>query len=266
MTAAGRHPKRRRAATLFAVACAASTLGKSPAADLPGGFVGKGQVVIATVVAGAKIVAGGNIALEQRDSEVRIDVLSLGFPGADPTTSALLGTQLFPPGGFTVVAHGGLEYTVWSNATKRYFTGFNPAPTASAAPTPAPTATPSVSGPFKALATLKDLQGFSITLALAGHAVINGHPTTGLAYQFARVEKNGDATDVHGRLEIADDLEGIPVEITGSVKSKTIPESSLKLDLTSVAKQTPGQTDFEVPPGYSRAATLFDVIGRTLPH
>lgn len=233
------------------------------AADAAGGFIGKGQIVIASVVAGAKVTLGGDIALEQRGTNFRLDVLSLGFPGADPATSALLGAQLIPPGGFTIVSHGSLEYTIWSGASHKYYTGTPGAPSPAPASTATAPPTTAASGiPF--FKSLKDLQALSITIALAGHATTNGHPTTGLAYQFTRVEKNGDPTDVHGRIEIADDLDGMPVEFTASARGKTIPESALKIDLKSFSKQTPAVGDFDVPAGFERAASVGDVLRRSV--
>ncbi|GAC1545711.1 MAG: hypothetical protein NVS3B16_15410 [Vulcanimicrobiaceae bacterium] len=259
------------AATIAAGAALVATLGYVHAADDPGGYVGKGQLVVQTALAGAdtKLTVGGEIALEQRGALLRLDILSLAIPGAGAAISSLLATQLFPAGGFTVVYdRKAATYTIWSSAKQKYYTtagGAAPAPQTPPTRAVASNAANELFGPLAFAKAIKDDSAFSATLSLAGHGPINGHPATGLDYQYARTTKTGEKTDIHGRLQLADDLDAIPVQVTASVKSKNIPESSLKLDLTSLAKQTPNESDFEVPKGYARAADLGDVIGKTLP-
>lgn len=254
-------------ASLVAGGALATLASHATAASDPGGYVGRGKVVVQTAIAGIdKLTVGGEIAFEQRGPLARVDMLSLGLPGTDPTLSALLGTQLFPPGGFTVVYDRTTStYVVWSNAKQTYFTSV---PSSQAGPTPGPVArtpaTPTDSSPFGFLKTFRDDAAFSVTLSLAGHGPVNGHPATGIDYQLSRTTKPGDKSDLHGRIEFADDLDELPIEVTASVKTKTIPASSLRLDLTSIAKQTPNEADFAVPQGYARASDLGSVLGRTL--
>ena len=266
------------AASLFTMAALAP--GASHADD-PSGYVGKGALVVQTSLplpgtgGDTKLTVGGTIAFEERDPLVRIDVLSLGIPGADPTMSALMATQLFPPGGFTVIYDRKLStYTIWSNAKREYYT---PPLTAATAPTPTPTplpvpnasATPSASNGvfaiFSFLKSLKDDKAFTISLTMTGHGTVNGHPATGLTFQYLKTTKSGETSDFHGQLQLADDLNEIPVEIAASVKTKSIPQSSLRLDATSIAQANPPDADFAVPAGYARANSLGDVIGKTLP-
>ncbi|GAC1555782.1 MAG: hypothetical protein NVS3B17_02510 [Vulcanimicrobiaceae bacterium] len=236
----------------------------------PGGYVGKGQLVVQTAFAGVdKLTVGGNIALEQRGTLLRLDVLSLGLPGSDPTVSSIMGTQLFPAGGFTIVYDRKAgTYTLWSNAKRNYYTSA-PAVAASPKPAPGPIADAigtagSLFAPLALVKSVRDDTTFNASLALVGHGPINGHPATGLDYQVARTSKSGEKTDVHGRLQLADDLDEVPVQITASVKTKSIPESSLRLDLTSLAKAMPAESDFAVPTGFARANDLGAVLGRTL--
>jgi len=272
----GRRPPRQRlrlaVVVLTAGAALAAIFGHGIAATDPGGFVGKGQLVIATAIGGAenKLTVGGDIALEGRGSDLRLDVLSLAIPGAGAAISSLLGTQLFPPGGFTIVYdRKASSYTVWSNAKRTYYTSQTASAPAGAAATGGPAAAIGAAGSildvFSIAKSLKDDTAFTATLSLAGHGTVNGHPATGLDYIYTATAKNGDKSDVHGRFQLADDLDALPVQITASAKSKTIPESSLKLDLTTLAKQTPNEADFAIPQGYTRAATIGDVIGKTLP-
>ncbi len=253
------------------VTFAAAAIASGHAADDPGGFVGKGQLVVQTAFGGGdtKLTVGGDIALEQRGQNLRVDILSLAIPGAGAAVSSLLATQLFPPGGFSIVYdRKSSSYTIWSNAKRTYYTNA----TAAASPPPQANGTAAAIGAaggifdvFSLARSLKDDNAFSATLTLAGHGTVNGHPATGLDYSYGSTGRNGDKTDVHGRFQLADDLDALPVEITASAKSKTIPASSLKLDLSSLAKQTPNEADFQVPSGYSRAAAIGDVIGKTLP-
>ncbi len=249
-----------------AIALAATRYAR--AATDPVGYVGKGQLVVQTAIAGVdKLTVGGDIALEERGSFLRLDVLSLAIPGTDPTLSAIVGTQLFPPGGFTIVYdRKAASYTVWSNAKRSYYTSAS-GPTPKTTPAPLADAIGAAGDLFAPLAFAKSLRTdrtFSATLSLVGHGPVNGHPATGIDYQYARTNATGDRTDVHGRLELADDLDEVPVEITASVKSASIPASSLRLDLTTLAKQTPNESDFTVPPGYARASDLGTVLGKTL--
>ena len=249
------------------------------AADEPGGYVGNGQLVVQTTLGGnMQITVGGNIAMEEHGSFLRIDVLSLGIPGTNATTSSVISavsTQLFPPGGFTIVYdRRASTYTVWSNAKHAYYTN---ASDESAAAGGAAGAVP-LSGAavavvagsdlfsaFSFARSLKDDNAFSLTFGLAGHQTVNGHPATGLNFQYARTTTAGDTLDLHGTFQFADDLDGVPVEITAAGHSKSIPESAFRLDFSSLTKQTPPDADFAPPPNFTRANTLGDVIGKSLP-
>jgi hypothetical protein len=260
------------ALALAAAASIAAGLGAAVhvrAADEPGGYVGKGQLVVRTSIGGStSLTIGGDVAIEELGSRLRLDVLSLAIPGTDPTISALLGTQLFPPGGFTIVYdRTSASFTVWSNAKRRYYTN------ASAAPQPA-TPIPEVSAGgtasdlfsiFSFAKSLKNDDAFNVALGMTAHHVVNGHPATGLNFQYLRTTKASGTTDLHGTFEFADDLDGVPVEITVAGKSRAFPESALRLDFSSLVKQTPPDTDFDPPPGFARAASIGDVIGKTLP-
>jgi hypothetical protein len=244
------------------------------AQDEPGGYAGKGTIVVQTSIGGPdnKISLGGTIALEERGSRLRVDVVSLGIPGMDPTISSLISTSLIP-GGFTIVYDRRTSgYVVWSAAKRTYYASTAPAAGTSRTPPLQSGAAVAIGaagdlfGAFGFARSLKDDDDFTASLSLAGHGVVNGHPATGLDYRYARTTKSGDATDIHGRLQLADDLDAIPVEITANVTSGSIPPSTLRLELTQLAKATPPNADFEVPPGFARADDLFGVLGKNLPH
>ncbi len=268
----------RALALLCAVACAAPSAASAQSAggkngDATTGYVGTGDLVIGTTIAGAAITLGGHIALEERGSRLRIDVVSLAIPGMNPMLSALASGQLFPPGGFTVsYDRRDATYTVWSSGKHAYFTGGGRATSADASGNPSALANPAAGAianganlfdAFSALRGLKDDREFSASVTLTGHTNLFGHPVTGVSYKLTQSAITGDASlDAHGDLELADDLDEVPVRVTASVKSGTIPQSSLRLDLTSLTKQTPDEADFAPPSGYTRAKNIGDVLSR----
>lgn len=250
--------------------------GSSPAsvAGAPVGYSSKGQLVVQTSIGGAgnEITVGGDIALEERGSFLRLDLLSLAIPGTDATISSLLSTQLFPAGGFTIVYDRTAgTYTVWSPSKHTYYTSAAAsanAPAKTSAPAPTAAALGAVGDLFGAFAFAKSVQNdsaFTASVSLAGHGVVNGHPATGLDYHYARTTTAGQAIDVHGRFQLADDLDAIPVQITASGKGQAFPQSSFRLDLTSLARAAVPDADFAVPAGFARAAQIGDVLGKTLP-
>jgi hypothetical protein len=271
--------KRRLLAAAAFCTIALGTFADASAADEPSGYVGSGQLVIQTTLGGdMKITVGGNIAMEEHGPFLRVDVLSLGIPGTNPTTSSVISavsTQLFPPGGFTIVYdRRASTYTVWSNAKHAYYTNASTDESASgsgaAGAVPlsgaavAVVASSDLFSAFSFARSLKDDSAFTLTFGLAGHQTVNGHPATGLNFQYARTTKTGDALDLHGTFQFADDLDGVPVEITAAGHSKSIPESAFRLDFSSLTKQSPPDADFVPPPNFVRANTLGDVIGKSL--
>jgi hypothetical protein len=240
------------------------------AADEPSGYVGKGQLVIRTALGGnTQITIGGDIAMEESGSRIRIDVLSLAIPGESVTINTLLATQLFPPGGFTLVYdRADSSYTVWASSKQRYYTNTTAAP-ASAAPALAPGGGGGTTGDlfsiFAFARSLKNDTAFDVSLGLAGHQTVDGHPATGLNFQYLRTLKDNDTIDIHGTFQFADDLDGLPVEISVDGKSRSFPESAFRLDFTSLTKQTPAASDFFPPSNYTRVNGIGDVIGKSLP-
>jgi hypothetical protein len=262
----------RIAAVAFAVAgVAAGAFAYVRAADEPTGYAGKGQVEVQTTLGSiGKLTIGGDIAMEERGSQLRLDILSLGIPGQSAVLNTLITTQLFPPGGFTIVYdRSASTYTVWSNAKQRYYSNESTASPAPSPPAVGPVGAAVVAGgdlfsAFSVTRFLKDDTAFSLNLGLAGHQTVNGHPATGLNFQYSRATKGGDTLELHGTFQFADDLDSVPVEITVSGHSRSIPDSAFRIDLSSLAKDVPPDSDFAVPAGYVRVNSLGDVIGRTL--
>jgi hypothetical protein len=238
----------------------------------PTGVVGNAELVVQTALFSPNnpVTVGGRIAVEQRDRLLRIDVLSIAIPGMNPTAAAAAGAaaqaiQFFPPGGFTVVLdQRAMTYTLWAGATQKYFTGKMRAPgsAAAASPTPTPKPTPSASpAPFDPLSMFKELKNIkSFSIALKGHGTTNGHPTTEYDFQIERDNGQGDTFEAHGQAQLADDLDEFPVQIQVSAKGKTIPASSLRLDLGKLDRRVPSNDDFVVPRGYVQAQSPQEVL------
>jgi len=262
-------PVRAIQAAIAATICLATS---AAVAQQPNGFSAKGALVVQTEFSGAKINIGGNINLEQRGPLVRVDVLSLSLPGMDAMLSQLANSQLFPPGGYSLVYDQAKHsYTVWSPSRHAYYTNDNggSAPSSSnpavAAATTVGNATDMLHA-FAAAKALRDYRQFSASLNLTGHGTTNGHPTTGLDFALKRQERTGDPLDIHGSLKLADDIDELPVQVVASLKGAGgAPPTSMRLDLNSINQQTPSEDDFTVPAGYSQAQHLTDVLGRVLP-
>ena len=235
-------------------------------ADSPSGYVGKGTIVVRGPLPNTTtpIDLQGDLAFETRGELLRLDILGVSLPGAGAVGSALA-TQLFPAGGISgVYDRASSTYTVWSNASRKYYTASTSGAT-SAAPTPAPQSSPNVSrNPFGFEKSLRDLTALNVSLSLAGHGPVNGHPATGINFLFTRTTASGDMTDLHGAIEFADDLDGAPVQLSASFKNKYVPQTSLRVDITQLSKQTPSDADFRPPAGFTRTQTLGDVFGKTL--
>jgi predicted small lipoprotein YifL len=247
----------------------------SPSASAtPSGVIGNAELVVQTALFSPdnSLTIGGHIAFEQRDRQLRIDVISITIPGMNPTAAAVTGAgaqalQLFPAGGFTVVLdQHAMTYTVWSNAKGKYFTGkMRPPATPGASPAPTPKPTPSVApsaapfDPLTAFKMLKNIKTFS--LALKGHGTTNGHPSTEYDFQIERDNGQGDTFESHGQFQLADDLDEFPVQIQASAKGKTFPTSSVRLDLSRLERRLPPREDFVVPRGYTQAQSPQEVFG-----
>ena len=242
-----------------------SLLGAAPA--IPGLRAG-GTVVIQANLQGQPLNIGGNVALYHKGTTYRLDLLSLGFPGASGDLGAAAST-LLGPGGVTVVYDGSTGIvTAWSSANRTYYAG---SPARAPAPPPSAASVAAASGgdPLSALASvaaaLRDVQ--SATIQLIGHSVVNGHPTTQLDVQMKRQLPGKAPESYHAQLALADDLSGFPVQLT----LQSIPPTpnafggTMKLDLTSVQPDDPDDATFRVPPGYARVPSLSGVLGHSLP-
>ena len=260
---------RRPHARSFALALAAlvtaipfgAARAQSPQSEL--GYVGTGDALVQTTIAGVPVSLGANVAFEERGARIRLDVLSASLQGSASGLSGALATQLFPAGGFTIVYdRNDSTYVVWSAARHAYFIGGGKS--TAATPAPAPAATPSAVDPlgfFGLLRSLKDDQTLSASLTLAGHSLLFGHPVSNVHYALERVTLSGDALDVHGDLAIAEDLSGVPLQFSVNVLAKSIPQSLVRIELPQLAKRLPPESDFAPPPDYARATSIGDAIG-----
>ncbi len=233
----------------------------------PAGVVGRAQLVVQAALGGAgdKLTLGGDVAFEQRDTFLRIDVLSIKIPGMNPIAGAVASSELFPQGGFSAVFdRSDNSYTIWSASSRKYYTGKgkpNTVPTA----TPSPAATPSSSDLlelFKWLTFIKTLKAMTLSFTLAGHGTTNGHATTGIDYQFTDIHQDLSPSDVHGRVQFADDLDEFPVQLTASVKLKNVPQGALRLDLKTLERRAPAFADFHPPQDYVRTDNIGEAFGK----
>jgi hypothetical protein len=223
-----------------------------------------GTIVVSANVQGSPLNVGGNVALYHKGTAYRLDVLSLGFPGTSGDLSALAAT-LIGPGGITVVYDGSNgALTAWSNANKTYYSETPARPSASATAAAAANSASGPSDPFAAMstvaATLRDVQ--SATIQLVGHSPVNGHPATNFDVQMKRQKPGKPLENYHAQLALADDLNEFPLQIT----FQSVPPApnafggTMKLDLTSVQPDTPDDSMFRVPAGYTRVTSLAGVM------
>lgn len=257
---------------LRALAASAALLLASPSllgatAAVPG-LRSSGTLVVSANVSGEPINVGGTVALYHKGALYRLDVLSLGFPGTSGGLSALAST-LIGPGGVSLLYDGATgATTAWSNQNKTYYQMAGPraAPPGSAAPAPSAPAGPSdpLAGLASLATTLRDVQ--SATIQLTGHGQVNGHPTTAIDLQLKRQLPGKPLEDYHAQLALADDLGEFPVQIAlASVPAtKQAFGGTMKLDLTSVVRETPADSMFAVPAGYTRVTSLSGVLGHSL--
>jgi hypothetical protein len=227
------------------------------------GFQATGTLVAQATIAGSPLNVGGTIAVYRNGGFYRLDLLSLAFPGTDPTASAVAGA-LLAPGGATLIYNGATgAVSAYSNAHRVYYASAA-APTAGAG-TPPP-ALPAAGGadPLGALAgiarQLHDVVRASILLT--GHSVTNGHPTADLDVLVRRQRPGKALEDYHAQLALADDLDGFPVRILLSSTPATPQDfgGSLRLDLTTATAQTPALALFTIPPGYTRVSSLGEIL------
>jgi hypothetical protein len=250
--------------TLAALALTLAVPSLAAAAPAIPGLRATGTIVVQANVQGQPLNVGGNVALYHRGALYRLDVLSLGFPGTSGDLSALAAT-LIAPGGISVLydgSNGGLS--AWSNGNRTYYEAPRATPAPAAAASAAAPAAPS--DPLAALATvaaaLQNVQ--SATIQLIGHGPVNGHPATKLDVQMKRQLPGKALEDYHGQFALADDLNAFPVQIT----LQSVPATrdafggTMKLDLTSVQPDTPDDSVFTVPQGYTRVGSLAGVLRR----
>lgn len=249
------------AALLLAALTAAPAHGRS---DSPAtGFHSTGTLVVQAMVSGSPLNVGGNIALYRRGSMYRFDLLSLAFPGTGAAASAAAGALLVP-GGATLIYDGATgAITAYSNGNRDYYENA-PKPATPGSATPPPAAAAGAADPLAALAgvvrQLRDVQRASIMLT--GHSTINGYATDDLDVLVRRQRPGRSLEDYHAQLALADDLDGFPVRILFSSTPATPQDfgGSLRLDLTAVARDLPDEALFAVPVGYTRVASIGEVL------
>lgn len=254
------------AAAAVALFAAPASSGAAPLAA-SSGIRSSGTLVVVANVQGEPLNVGGNVALYHRGALYRLDLLSLGFPGNDKTASALVGA-LLGPGGATVIYDGATgALSAYSN-TNRTFYSEAPREKAAAAPAASVPGAQSAAGsdPLAMLSSfvrqLHDVQRASVQMT--GHATTNGHPVSDVDVQLRRQTPGKPLEDYHAQLALADDLDGFPVRIafSSTPATKSAFGGSMKLDLTTVQRDSPGDEIFAVPSGYARVNSIGEVLRR----
>jgi hypothetical protein len=243
------------------------TAGSPATAAAATGFRSTGTLVVQATVGGSPLSVGGTVAVYRRGSLYRLDLLTLGFPGTDATAGAVA-SALIAPGGVTLLYDGATgTVSAYSTAHHAYYEQDPPTPKASGRAASPASQVPAAAGgadPLAALAgiarQLRDVERASIQLT--GHSTTNGHATDDLDVLVRRQRPGKPLEDYHAQLALADDLGGFPVRILISSTPATPQDvgGSLRLDLTSVAPDTPDATVFAVPAGYARVASIGAVL------
>ncbi len=233
------------------------------------GLRSSGTLVVSANVSGEPINVGGNVALYHKGTLYRLDVLTLGFPGTSGGLSALAST-LIGPGGVSLLYDGATgATTAWSNQNKTYYQMARPARAgvrhggarrAERARRPErPARRPGEPRPDPARRAERDDPA---------HRPQDGQrpPTTDIDVQMKRQLPGKPLEDYHAQVALADDLGEFPVQIAfASVPAtKTAFGGTMKLDLTSVVRETPEDAVFAVPAGYTRVTSLSGVLGHSL--
>jgi len=252
----------RAAVAASALLLAAPAAGAS--ATIPG-LRSSGTLVVKATMQGTPVTVGGRVALYHKGPLYRLDVLSLGIPGAGSELSAAA-SQLIAPGGVSVVYDGATgSITAWSNANRTYYFDAHERRETSV---PSAAAPPNAGDPLGALANvasaLRDVQSASIQLT--GHSVVNGHPSTDLDVQVRREAPGQPPESYHVQAALADDLGDFPLQIAfqSSSANKSTLGMTAKLDLTTVQRDVPDDATFEAPQGYTRVKSLSGVL--RVPH
>jgi hypothetical protein len=252
------------AALLLLTPALGTTPARAQSTGIPG-FRSAGTLVVQMNLQGQPLNVGGRVAMYHKGSMYRLDLLSLGIPGLSGDLSAVAAT-LIGPGGASVLYDGATgALSAWSDTNKTYYTE---APR-SAPSAPAPGAVsnaPAPSDPLAALAgigaLLRDVQNASIQLT--GHGMVNGHPATSLDVQMKRQRPGKPLENYHAQLALADDLNEFPLQITLQSVPATKNDfgGTMKLDLTDVQRDTPADTLFAIPQGYTRVSSISGVLHR----
>lgn len=239
-------------------------LAAAPLTSNVAGIRSSGSLVVSANLAGTPLNIGGNVAVYHRGEQYRLDLLSLAFPGLDKNLSAVAGS-LIVPGGATFLYDGATGAMIaYSTANRTYFVQGGRTAAAPGAGASAPPAAPG--DPLAMLATitrqLHDVRSASIQLL--GHSVVNGHPASDLDVQLHRETPGGSLESDHARIELADDLDGFPLQIAFSSTnaSPTAFGGSFKLDLTTIQRDIPDEGVFAVPSGFTRVDSLAGVLGK----
>jgi hypothetical protein len=171
------------------------------------------------------------------------------------------GAPIAPAGGLTLLLDRSTNsVTVWSDATKLYYTQ-SLTPT-NAPPSPAPNASPSL--PFISRSPLADLDLFTMNVQLNGHSTVVGLPATGFIMTIDFRRKGATATShVRATVDLADDFASFPLDFDATIDPGMAGVTGvLHYAVDDFVRAEPPLTEFAVPAGYAKAATIFGVLSK----
>jgi hypothetical protein len=187
------------------------------------------------------------LAVASRPNLVRVDVLSLKSNRA-----------ALPNFHFTAVLDRRANtVTLWNEAVKRYYLlTFLPQPVPTAVPRGSPAPVP------RAVSPLSGLDILAIAIAMTGHTVTTGVPTTGLSFDM-RVAKKGQAVPVHvtATTQIVDDSAWLPMTIDAVFDPGTPPVgATFAYAIDELTRGLPPLSLFAIPPGYTRTNSPWAIM------
>ncbi|GAC1656199.1 MAG: hypothetical protein NVS9B12_07810 [Vulcanimicrobiaceae bacterium] len=252
---------------ISALALALCTGTAAIAQDQPQGFTAHGTIVAQVVFSGTKINLGGDINMQTRGQQLRLDLLRLSVPGTEATLNALL-TQFLPQGGISAVMDQSTgNTTVWSEARRKYyvFAGRKTAadPGVGAGPSAVPGAAGSIMQMLESGRFVRGYTQFSESINLSGRSTVNGHPATNLRIALRTQKAGGKLTDVSGDLSLAEDAQYLPVRIAATDRASGM---SANINFSSLTPSAPDPSVFNIPAGYTQASDPSEVFGAGIPH
>lgn len=209
----------------------------------------------------------GNVTMDvrvlHRGTATRVDILRLNLATNQPDNAAPL--PALPKGVISVLIDTGKgTMSLWSTATKTYFQTKLPSPASLVKKTQK---TPESAGPFaqigSALKGMTEYDVFSSSMTLVGDQQVNGHMAH-VYHLTTTMQKHTEKapSQITADLAFADDLSGIPVQMSATFAGGTKANAAIKADLTQISMTAPQPALLKIPAGYKRTTNpMIAVLG-----